>query len=148
MPVFDSSSTPNPDTMLPDDGCIEFYACLSWLWRTLQTEVTCGSMEYACFYHEVLTMTDITNSHSLTDFQRNARGFIEGLNETKRPVLLTVNGKVQAVLVDPATFQDMEDKLHRERFIEAIREGERAIQEGKTCSAEEVYVRMKTKHGF
>lgn len=93
-------------------------------------------------------MTDITNSHSLTDFQRNARGFIEGLNETKRPVLLTVNGKVQAVLVDPVTFQEMEDKLQRERFIEAIREGERAIQEGRTRSAEEVYARMKANFGF
>ena len=93
-------------------------------------------------------MADITNSHSLTDFQRNARGFIEGLNHTKKPVLLTVNGKVQAVLVDPTTFQEMEEKLDRERFVAAIREGERAIQEGRTRPAEEVLAEMKAKHGF
>ena len=93
-------------------------------------------------------MADLTNSHSLTDFQRNARGFIEGLNQTKQPVLLPVNGKVQAVLVDPVTFQDMEATLDRERLLAAIREGEQAIQEGRTRSAEEVFAEMKAKHGF
>ena len=39
-------------------------------------------------------MADLTNSHSVTEFQRNAKGFIEGLNLTKKPLLLTVNGKV------------------------------------------------------
>lgn len=93
-------------------------------------------------------MADLTNSHSLTDFQRNARGFIEGLNETKQPVLLTVNGKVQAVLVDPATYQDMEATVERERFLAAIREGEQAIQEGRARPAEAVLADMKAKHGF
>lgn len=93
-------------------------------------------------------MADLTNSHSLTDFQRNAKGFIEGLNETKQPVLLTVNGKVQAVLVDPATYQDMKATLDRQRFLAAIREGELAIQEGRTRPAEEVFAEMKAKHGF
>jgi len=93
-------------------------------------------------------LVDITNSHSLTDFQRNARGFIEGLNETKQPLLLTVNGKVQAVLVDPATFQEMEDTLERERFIAAIREGLRDIDEGRTRPSEEVFSEMKAKYGF
>jgi hypothetical protein len=50
--------------------------------------------------------------------------------------------------VDPATFQEMEDNLQRDRFIEAIREGERDIQEGKTRSAEAVYASMKAKYGF
>lgn len=68
-------------------------------------------------------MADLTNSHSLTDFQRNARAFIDGLNQTREPVLLTVNGKVQAVLLDPVTFQQMEARFERERFIAEVREG-------------------------
>lgn len=93
-------------------------------------------------------MTDLTNSSSLTDFQRNARGFIKGINETKKPMLLTVNGKVEAVLVDPATYQDMEAAQGRERLLAAVREGELAIQEGRTSPAEEVYARVKAKHGL
>jgi PHD/YefM family antitoxin component YafN of YafNO toxin-antitoxin module len=50
-------------------------------------------------------MLDLTNSYSLTDFQRNAKEFLQHLSESKTPLLLTVNGKVQAVLIDPKTFQ-------------------------------------------
>ncbi len=102
-------------------------------------------MEKTCYTHGK-TMADITNSRSLTDFQRNARSFIEGINYTKTPMLLTVNGKVEAVLVDPRTFQDMEVSLQRERFLAAIREGEKAIQDGQFRDAEDVYVDLKAKY--
>ncbi len=69
-------------------------------------------------------MADLTNSRSLTDFQRNARNFIASLNRTKKPMLLTVNGKVEAVLVDPATYQDMQAAQIREelRLAPVVRE--------------------------
>ena len=93
-------------------------------------------------------MTNLTNSHSLTDFQRNARTYIENINETHEPMLLTVNGKVQAVLVDPVTYQETEKALERARFIAAIRAGEQAIQEGRTHPADEVFAELKAKYGF
>jgi PHD/YefM family antitoxin component YafN of YafNO toxin-antitoxin module len=91
-------------------------------------------------------MTNLTNSHSLTDFQRNARSYIENINETHEPMLLTVNGKVQAVLVDPATFQQREKELERARFVAAIREGELDIQAGRTWPAEEVFAELDAKY--
>ncbi|MEI8282824.1 MAG: type II toxin-antitoxin system Phd/YefM family antitoxin [Armatimonadota bacterium] len=91
-------------------------------------------------------MINLTNSHSLTDFQRNAKGFIDGLNETKEPVLLTVNGKVQAVLVDPSTYQAMESKLEKERFLGAIREGLKDIEEGRSKPAELVIAELSAKY--
>ena len=93
-------------------------------------------------------MAILTNSHSLTDFQRNARTYIENINETHEPMLLTVNGKVQAVLIDPVTYQQAEEQLERARFIAAVREGEQAIREGRTRPAEEVFADLKAKHGF
>jgi PHD/YefM family antitoxin component YafN of YafNO toxin-antitoxin module len=93
-------------------------------------------------------MPDLSNSHSLTDFQRNARAFIEDLNQTQEPVLLTVNGKVQAILVDPKSFQEMERSLEKERFFDAIKEGERAVQEGRTVAAKKAYTQMKRKYGL
>ena len=93
-------------------------------------------------------MADLTNSHSLTDFQRNARSFIEGINESKEPMLLTVNGKVQAVLVDPASYQRMEEQLERQRFINALQDGENAIRDGHVRSADQAYEEMKAKYGL
>lgn len=93
-------------------------------------------------------MANLTNSFSLTDFQRNARAHIETINETHEPILLTVNGKVQAVLVDPVSYQQAEEQLAHARFLAAIREGEQAIREGRTRPAEEVFADLKAKHGF
>ena len=93
-------------------------------------------------------MANLTNSHSLTEFQRNAKGFIDGLNQTREPLLLTVNGKVQAVVVDPVSYQEMEQHLERERFIAAVKEGLKDIDEGRTRPIEDVYAEMKAKYGF
>lgn len=93
-------------------------------------------------------MADLTNSHSLTEFQRNAKGFIEGMNQSKRPMLITINGKVQAVLVDPASYQEMEQSVERERFLEALRDGLRDADEGRTRPVEEVFAELRAKHGF
>jgi len=93
-------------------------------------------------------MANLTNSYSLTDFQRNARSYIDSINETHEPMLLTVNGKVQAVLIDPETYQKAEEQLERARLIAAIRAGEQAVQEGRTTSAEQVFADLKDKHGF
>ncbi len=50
-------------------------------------------------------MANLTNSHRLTEFQRNAKEFIDTMNQSREPVLITVDGKVQAVLVDPVSYQ-------------------------------------------
>lgn len=93
-------------------------------------------------------MINLSNSHSLTDFQRNARSFIDGLNKSKEPLLITVNGKVQAVLVDPETFQDLEARLEHDRFIAAIQEGLADIEAGRTYPAEEVFAELRKEHGL
>lgn len=93
-------------------------------------------------------MANLTNSSSLTDFQRNARTYIETINETHEPMLLTVNGKVQAVLVDPVSYQQAEQQLERARLVAALQEGEQAIREGRTRPAEEVFDALKDKQDF
>ena len=93
-------------------------------------------------------MTDLTNSRSLTDFQRNARSCIEGLNETKKPMLLTINGKVQAILIDPASYQSFVGFCERRHFMDALRDGERAIEEGRVRTAAEAYQEMKSRYDF
>ena len=93
-------------------------------------------------------MANLTNSHSLTTFQRNARGFIEGINQTREPLLLTVNGTVQAVLVDPVTFQEYEKDMEHKRLLAAIAEGERDVQEGRVMSLQEMKAEINKKYGI
>ena len=43
---------------------------------------------------------------------------------------------------------EREEAVERSRFIAAINAGERAILDGRTKSAEEVFADLRAKHGF
>lgn len=93
----------------------------------------------------------LRNSFSLTDFQRNAKSLLERLNKTKEPALITVNGKVEAVLLDPDRFEELqriEECEERRRFIEAIKEGIEDLDAGRTRPASEVIAELRAKYGF
>ncbi len=40
-------------------------------------------------------MIELKNIHSLSDFKRNAKEFIERIKSTQSPMVLTVNGKAE-----------------------------------------------------
>ncbi|MCU1286685.1 MAG: prevent-host-death family protein [Acidobacteriales bacterium] len=42
---------------------------------------------------------------SVTDLKRNTREILDRIHETGRPVVLTVNGKADAVILDAKTFE-------------------------------------------
>ncbi|MEA5594493.1 type II toxin-antitoxin system Phd/YefM family antitoxin [Rivularia sp. UHCC 0363] len=58
-------------------------------------------------------MINLDNIHSLTDFKRNVKQFIERIKVTKSPLVLTVNGRAEVVVQDASAFQEMMDKLER-----------------------------------
>lgn len=93
-------------------------------------------------------MANLANSYSLSDFQRNARSFLQDVNDKKEPLILTVNGKIQGVLLDPETYQHLEELQERERFITALKEGIKDLETGNIRPAEEVFEDMRAKYGF
>lgn len=56
-------------------------------------------------------MLRVTDIYSLSDFQRNARSLIEQVTETKRPIVLTLNGRAEVVIQDAEAYQMMVDQL-------------------------------------
>lgn len=86
--------------------------------------------------------------HSVTDFQRNTKAYIEQVTQSKNPIAITINGTAQVVVQDASTYQDMINELEEARFIKAIREGEQAIAEGRTKPAAEVFANVRKKHGL
>jgi prevent-host-death family protein len=65
--------------------------------------------------------------HSLSDFKRKTPEFIERLEETGEPVVLTVNGRARLVVQDAASYQRMLELVRQAETIEAIREGLEAV---------------------
>ena len=57
-------------------------------------------------------MIDVTQDiHSMTTFKRNSSGLMKRIKKTGRPLVLTVKGKAEAVLLDAAAYQDVANHL-------------------------------------
>jgi prevent-host-death family protein len=60
-------------------------------------------------------MFNLLDIHSLTDFQRNTRKFLERLRNSHQPMVLTVNGKAAVVMQDAESYQALLDELAQAR---------------------------------
>jgi prevent-host-death family protein len=57
-------------------------------------------------------MIDVTQDiHSLTKFKRNSSGLMRQMRKTGRPLVLTVKGKAEVVVVDAAAYQEVASQL-------------------------------------
>ncbi len=58
-----------------------------------------------------MSSIDLRNIHSLTDFKRNANAYVEQLQATQLPLVLTVNGKAAVVVQEAGAFQSLIDRV-------------------------------------
>ena len=69
-------------------------------------------------------MISVQDIRSLTDFQRNTKAHLKRLKATRRPAVLTVNGKAELIVQDAAAFEDMLDAIRGiQRGLDAMKEG-------------------------
>ena len=52
-----------------------------------------------------MTLSITEDIRSITDLKRNTNSVLEQIHKTKRPVVLTVNGKAEAVLMDAKEYE-------------------------------------------
>ena len=69
---------------------------------------------------------------SVTDLKRNTRNILDHLHATGRPVILTVNGKADSVLLDVHVY---EKHLHAGNFAKLLAPAERDAASGRTRPA-------------
>jgi prevent-host-death family protein len=92
-------------------------------------------------------MLDITKDiQSLTSFRRQSSEFLKQLKKSKRPVVLTVNGKAAAIVQDAEAYQRLLDIAARADEEEAIRQGLDDVAHGRTRPAREVFDEIRRKH--
>jgi len=85
---------------------------------------------------------------SLTTFRRKSGQFLKQIKKTKRPIVLTVNGKAEAVVQDAEAYQRLLDIAARADVYEAIRQGLDDIAQSRTRPAEEVFKEFRRRHGL
>src|SRR5450631_721548 len=92
-------------------------------------------------------MLDITSDiQSLTTFRRRSGDFMKQLKKSKRPVVLTVKGKAEAIVQDAEAYQRLLDIAARADLYEAIRQSLDDAAQSRTRPAKEVFNRIRRRH--
>ncbi len=86
------------------------------------------------------------NIHPLTDFLRNHKAHIANLKKSKKPEVLTVNGKAEVVIMHPDAYQDLANKIEEVLRIEAIRAGIEAANRGDLVDSRKARQRIKEEN--
>jgi prevent-host-death family protein len=86
-------------------------------------------------------MIDVTEDiHSLTTFKRNTTGLMKHMKKTGRPLVLTVKGKAEAVVLDAKTYQDVASQLDT---VASIRRGLAQVRKGMGRPADDVFADLE-----
>jgi PHD/YefM family antitoxin component YafN of YafNO toxin-antitoxin module len=94
-------------------------------------------------------MLDITKDiQSLTTFRRRSRDFMKQLKKSKRPVVLTVKGKAEAIVQDAGAYQGLLDIAARADAREGIRQRLEQSRQRHGRDAEEFFAEFEADHGI
>jgi PHD/YefM family antitoxin component YafN of YafNO toxin-antitoxin module len=93
-------------------------------------------------------MLDITTDiQSLTTFRHCSGDFMKQLKKSKRPMVLTVNGKAAVVVHDAEAYQRLLDIAARAEVEEGIRQDLEDARKGRTRPTREFFDEFETTHG-
>jgi PHD/YefM family antitoxin component YafN of YafNO toxin-antitoxin module len=93
-------------------------------------------------------MIDVREVRSVTEFQRNLKGYVGRLKEKKTPLVLTVNGRAELIVQDADSYQELLDRLERAETVAAIRQGMEQFKRGEGIPLKQAERRLRKKHGF
>src|ERR1043166_6402922 len=91
-------------------------------------------------------MVNVTDIHSLTEFQRHAKALIEKLKTSKSPLVLPVNGRPAVVIQESERSQALVERLRAMEDLAAIREGLAQAEAGDVRPAREALAELRARH--
>lgn len=92
---------------------------------------------------------DITKDiQPMTTFRNHSAEIMQHLKDTKRPVILTVNGRAAAVLQDAEAYQRLLDLAAEASAAEGIRQGLEDAGAGRSLAARQVFDEIRGAHGI
>lgn len=91
-------------------------------------------------------MIQLTDIHSLTDFQRNVKEHLKQMKRSGRPKVLTVNGKAELVVQDAKSYQKLLDLIDRADAIEGIQRGLEDVKYSRTRPFDEALEDLRRKY--
>jgi prevent-host-death family protein len=84
----------------------------------------------------------------LTYFRRQSAEVVKRLKTTRRPMVLTVNGKAELVVQDAESYQRLLDIAAQADAREGIRQGLEEVSRGRTRPSREVFDGIRAGYGI
>jgi prevent-host-death family protein len=82
----------------------------------------------------------------MTTFRNHSAEIMQHLKDTRRPVVLTVNGRAAAVVQDADAYQHLLDLAAEASAAEGIRQGLEDSRNGRTRPARAVFDELRGEH--
>jgi len=93
-------------------------------------------------------MISLKDIQSLTDFKRNTADYVKKIKKSKKPLVLTVNGKAEIVVQDAEAYQALLERLERAEAAKATGEGMESFERGEGRLARRALEELRQKHGL
>jgi PHD/YefM family antitoxin component YafN of YafNO toxin-antitoxin module len=94
-------------------------------------------------------MIDITRDiQPLTYFRRKSAEAVKHLKATRRPMLLTINGKAEVVVQDARSYQRLLDIAAQADAGEGIRQGLEDVARHRTRPSSQVFDEIRREYGL
>jgi prevent-host-death family protein len=94
-------------------------------------------------------MLDVSKDiHSLSDFKRNTSEFLEQMRGSGHPLVLTINGKAELVVLDAVSYQKLLDRLEELEALAAIKRGLADVDAGRVTPLLEFEREFREKRGL
>jgi len=83
--------------------------------------------------------------HPVSELKKNTRSILEQVRRTGRPVILTVNGKANSVIIDVESY---EKQVKASNLAQLLLEAERDIAENRVRPADNFLKEFKRDHNL
>lgn len=94
-------------------------------------------------------MPDISRDiSSLAELKENTSEFVAQLKHTGEPVVLTIDGKAELVILDVVAYQKLCQIAEESRVLEGIRQGLEDMDAGRTISLDEWKEHARVRRGI
>ena len=86
--------------------------------------------------------------HSLSDFKRNTSEFLSQMRKSGHPVVLTINGKAELVVLDATEYQKLLNQIDELEALEGIKRGLADVEAGRVTPLEGFEKEFRKKHAL
>lgn len=93
-------------------------------------------------------MVELTDIHSLTDFNRNTKEHLHRLKKTGKPEVLTVNGRAQIVVQSAVAYQKLLQRVRQADLLDTLSASLEEARTGKGRPARTVLAELAEQAGF